>query len=149
MKRIISLLMSVILALSSMLALTSCGFDDTAIKAELVGTWIRKDDPMYLDSGLMYTYEACYVFYQNGEYYHVYASQFYNSSGAAIGEPDIFEEIGTYKIKEDCIETRENNGSVSDFPYHWNATSGKITSLASGFRKVSNSTNYFDNLLGK
>ena len=126
-------------------SLTSCEFDDTSVKAELVGTWIL-EDTSYFDNGGFYRSESCYVFYGNGEYYYLSVSQHYKSSGAVLGNPSVYEKNGTYKIKKDGIEMKSNDGKTSDMFYLWNAASGKITKLGAGFVKVSNSTDYLDNL---
>lgn len=142
MKKMISLLVIVFVLCAS---LTSCGFDDASVKAELVGTWMY-EDTTYFDDGGFYRSESCYVFYGNGEYYYLSVRQFYKSSGAVLGNPSVFEENGTYKIKKDGIEMKSNEDETSDMFYLWNDASGKITKLGSGFVKVSNSTDYLDNL---
>ena len=142
MKKTISLLIIVFVLCAS---LTSCGFDEASVKAELVGTWIL-EDTSYFDGGGFYRHESCYVFYGNGEYYYLSVGQHYKSSGAVLGNPSVYEKNGTYKIKKDGIEMKSNEDKTSDMFYLWNDASGKITKLGSGFVKVSNSTDYLDNL---
>ena len=144
MKKTISLLIVVFVLCASF---TSCVFDDTSVKAELVGTWMYKADPFY--AGDYYIiHESCYVFYSNGKYYTIGAQQYYyRDSGKVLGEPHISEYNGTYKIKKDCIEIVYSDGDKNELSYLWNDVSGKITKLGGGFVKVSNSTNYLDNLI--
>ena len=143
MKKITSLLIILVFLCVS---LTSCGFDEESVRAELVGTWVEEGTPMNLDNGMSVISDDCYVLYSNGEFLNLSVMQYYKS-GKTLGNPIVNEKEGTYKIYKDKIKFTNDSGWSYDKTYLWNEKSGKITQLGSGWVKVSNSTDYLDSLI--
>lgn len=121
---------------------TSCGFDDTSVKAELVGTWMMEKTYYFDDFYMVDTYFN--VYYPTGKFYRTVASQYYHYVGKPFGDARPFEYNGTYKITQDKIIMTYDDGDTTELSYLWNNASGKITQLES-YAKISNSTNYLYN----
>lgn len=92
------------LCVALIITLCSCG-TKVAVEKELIGIYIGGND----------LYSRALGFNEDGTYYEIYEG---------LGE---YETEGTWKLQKNKVILQEDDGSVSEYTYEYDKSSGKVT----------------------